>query len=161
MITTFVVCLTCHVPFPYREDQSASSAFADVSLDSLPFEAKFCPFRESVPERLLENAAVRMSLKSVRWKVSLTSSWSKMDTTENCFSPHSSKKSSVPDSPANKEKATANGFADGDRDPSSVSVGASPGSCPHRRHCLEMCPVVLRHCLPSFDSSECDLCSCR
>ena len=40
---------------------------------------------------LLEDAAVHMSLKSVCWKESLTSSSSKMDTSENYFSSQSSK----------------------------------------------------------------------
>ena len=58
-----------------------------------------------VSQSLLGNAAVRISLKSVRWKESLTSSSSKIDTTENRFSSHSSKKSSVPDSPANRRSS--------------------------------------------------------
>ena len=67
-------------------------------------------------------AAVRISLKSVRWNESLTS----LDTTEKCFASQSSKKSSVPHCPANKcmssEKTTTNGFAVDARVPSAVSV---------------------------------------
>ena len=80
----------------------------------------------------LENAALRMSLKSVRWKESLTSS-SKMDTTENVFDHHNSKKSYVPDGPANRckssEKATAKRFAVCAETPSDVNVCSPCGSC--------------------------------
>ena len=31
---------------------------------------------------------------------------------------------------------------------------------PNRRHCLEVYAAVLRHCLPPFNSSDGDLCSC-
>ena len=134
MVTAFVVCLMCHVLFPTREDQSASSGFpcqfADVSLDSLPVEAKYCPLRQGVPKRFVGERRRSHELEVC----ALEGVSSKIDTTENCFSSHSSKKSSVPDSPANRcrssEKATANGFAVGDRDLSSVSIRASPGSCP-------------------------------
>ena len=77
-----------------------------------------------------------MSLKSVRWKESLTSSSSIMDTTEKCFCAfQSSKKSSVPGSLANKckssEKETSKGFAVGAKTPSVVSVCGPSGSCHH------------------------------
>ena len=104
---------------------------------TLPIEARHCLLRQGVPKRFFwENAAVRMSLKSTRWKGSLTSSSSKMDTTENCFASNRCRSS---------EKATAEGFAVGDREPSAVNVCASLVSC---------------HCLPLFYSSDCDLCSC-
>ena len=98
----------------------------------------------------LENAAVRMSLKSVRWNASLTSSSSKIDTTEKYFSSQISKKSSVPDNPSNKckssEKATAYGFAVDDKKPSIVNVCASSGSCPHIAAivcwCAWLCSVI-------------------
>ena len=76
-----------------------------------------------------------------------------------------SKKPSVPDSPANKcmssEKATAIWFAVGDektlcRQCLCLALKLSP----NRSHCLQVCVVVLRHCLPPFYSSDCDLCSC-
>ena len=94
-----------------------------------------------------------MSLKSVRWKESLTSSLSKMDTTEKCFASQRSKKSSVPDSPANKckssEKATAKMFAVGAEMPSVVSVYGSSGSCPQIAasvcKCAWLCSVIACH----------------
>ena len=102
---------------------------------------------------LSEKAAVRRSLKPVRCNASLTSSSSKIDTTEKFFSSQSSKKSSVPDSPANRcrssEKATANGFAVGSRNPCVVNAGASSGSCPHIAaivcKCAWLCSVVACH----------------
>ena len=77
----------------------------------------------------------------------------KMDTTENCFSSQSSKKSSVPASSANKcrssEKATANGFAVGDKNPSAVNLCASPGSCSQIAAivcmCAWLCSVIACH----------------
>ena len=101
----------------------------------------------------LENAAVRMSLKSVRWKESLTSSSSKTDTTEYCFASQCSKKSSVPDSPANKckssEKATAKGFAVCAKTPSDVNVCGPSGSCPQITaivcKCAWLCSVIACH----------------
>ena len=94
-----------------------------------------------------------MSLKSVRWNASLTSSSSKIDTTEKCFSSQISKKSSVPDNSSNtcksSEKATANGFAVGARNPSAVNVCASSGSCPHIAaivcRCACLCSVIACH----------------
>ena len=74
-----------------------------------------------------------MSLKSVGGQESLTSSPSKIDTTGNGFASHSSKKSSVPDSPTNRckssEKATAKGFALCAETPSDVNVCGPSGSC--------------------------------
>ena len=103
-----------------------SPSSSQTYLCSHPIKPRYCPFHQCVPECLLKNAAVRMSLKSVRWKESLTSSSSKMDTTENCSASHSSKKSSVPDSPVNRcmssEKATSKGFAVCAETPSDVNV---------------------------------------
>ena len=89
-----------------------------------------------------------------------------MDTTENCFSSQSSKKSSVPGSPANRctssEKDTANGLAVGDKESSAVKcVCLTWNLSPSRRHCVQVCVIVLRHCLPPLYSSDGDLCSCR
>ena len=92
-------------------------------------------------------------------KESLRSSSSKVDTTENCFTSHSSKKSSVPGSPPNRckssEKATAKGFDVCSKTPSDVNVCGSSGSC-HQdcRNCLQVCVVVFRHFLPARDSSD-------
>ena len=95
-----------------------------------------------------------MSLKSVRWKESLTSS-SKMDTTENCFASHSSKKSSAPDSPAlrckSSEKATAKGFGVGAKTPSDVNGCGPSGICHHIAaivcKCAWLCSLIAWHLL--------------
>ena len=56
MVSAFVVCLMCNVLFPAREDQSESSVF------SFQFTDVSVRVSQSV---LFENAAVRISLKSV------------------------------------------------------------------------------------------------
>ena len=83
------------------------------------------------------------------------SSLSKMDATEKMLlPPRIRKKSSLSDRPTNRcgkssEKATANGFAVGDREPSAVNVCASPGSCPQTADivckCAWLCSVIACH----------------
>ena len=98
---------------------------------------------------LLENAAVRMGLKSVRWKESLTSSSSKMDTTENCFSSQSSKNPPCQTAPQTSASLQSKPPQKGSLlviKSSAVNVCASPGSCPQIAaivcKCAQLCSVA-------------------
>ena len=134
MITAFVVCLMCHVlcqlvkTSPHLPFSPASSQ-TYLSTPSLSKRRIVLSVKVS-QSVLFENAAVRMSLKSVRWKESLTPSSQKWTPPRMAFPPIVRR---------NPPCQTA-------RDPPSVSVGASPGSCPQTAaivwRCARLCSVI-------------------
>ena len=168
VIAAFVVCLMCkplfqlvktspHLPF------SPSSSQTYLSTPSLSNRGIVLSVRVS-HNVLFENAAVRISLKSVRWKESLTSSSSKIDITENVFPPGVRKNPPCQTAPQTSASLR--------RKP--LRMGSLLGtellrpsvSLPHLKAVPIPQPlfVDVRGCAPSlsatFDSSDCDFCSC-
>ena len=132
-----------------------SHQFANISLCSLPIKARYGSFHQCVPECLIGECC-----SSHEFEVCTLEGIFDVFVVENghhrklfCPPPHSSKKSSVDDSPANRckssEKATAKGFAVCAKTPSDVNVCGPSGRCPHIAaivcKCAWLCSVIACH----------------
>ena len=84
------------------DDVEARFAAVRVSCQQGPHPVSFGTVHTSSCARETNQSAVRMSLKSACWEGISDVFVVKGDNTENCFSSQSSKKSSVPASPANR-----------------------------------------------------------
>ena len=134
------------------DDVEARFAAVRVSYQQGHIPCRSARFTSSCA-RETNQSAVRMSLKSVRWKESLTSSSSKMDTTENCFSSQSSKNPPCQTAPQTgaglQRKPPQMGSLLVMKKTSAVNVCASPGCCHQIAaivcKCARWCSVIACH----------------
>ena len=119
--------------------------FANTSLCSLPIKASYGPLHQCVPECLIGECCC--SHEFVVCALERSSS-------ENCCAFHSSKKSSVPDSPAKKgasirRKPLRKDLLWRAKTPSDVNVCRPSGSCPQTAaivcRCAWLCSVIACH----------------